>query len=50
MMGKGVKVPFRTNNVFNSTMMTTFLRLIVNKKNKKTVKNLSFIAVYHKFT
>ena len=45
-----IKVPFKTNNSFNSTMMASFLPVIVSKKNKQTKKNMSFIAVYHKFT
>ena len=35
MMGtprKGDKVPFETKNVFNSTMMASFLQVIVSKK------------------
>ena len=31
-------------------MMASFLPVIVSKKNKQTKKNMSFIAVYHKFT
>ena len=31
-----VKVPFKINNAFNSTMMALFLPVIVNKKNKQT--------------
>ena len=42
-----IKVPFKTNNSFNSTMMASFLPLILSKKNKQTKKNMSFIAVYH---
>ena len=30
--------------------MASFLPVIVSKKNKQTEKNMSFIAVYHKFT
>ena len=45
----GDKGPFKTNNSFNSTMMASFLPVIVGKKNKQTKKNISFIAVYHKF-
>ena len=48
-----IKVPFKTNNSFNSTMMASFLPVIlVREKNKQTNKNMSFIAVYHyhKFT
>ena len=37
-------------NFFISTMMALFLPVIVSKKNKQTEKNMSFIAVYHKFT
>ena len=48
------KVPFKTNNAFNSTMIASFLPvlLIVSKKTqkKKALKNMSFIAVSHKFT
>ena len=29
--------------------MALFLPVIVSKKNKQTEKNMSFIAVYHKF-
>ena len=43
-------MPFEANNVFNSTMMASFLLVIVNKKNKQTEKNLYFIAISHKFT
>ena len=53
MMGaprKGDKVPFKTKNAFNSTMMASFLQVIVSKKNKQTEKIMSFIAVSHKFT
>ena len=39
------KVPFKTNNSFNSTMMASFLPVLVSKKNKQTKKNMSFIAV-----
>ena len=35
--GKGMKVPFKTNNAFNSTMMASILLVIVSKKNKQTV-------------
>ena len=47
---KVIKVPFNTNNAFNSTMMASFLPVIVSKKNRQTEKNMSFIAVSHKFT
>ena len=50
MMGtseKVIKVPFKTNTTFNSTMMA-IIPVIVNKK--KTEKNMPFIAVFHKFT
>ena len=30
--------------------MALFLPVIVRKKNKQTKKDMSFIAVYHKFT
>ena len=46
-LGKGDKSAIRTNNVFNSTMMASFLPVIVSKKTKQTDKNMSFIAVYH---
>ena len=45
-----IKVPFKTNNSLNSTTIASFLPVIVSKKNKQTKKNMSFIAVYHKFT
>ena len=45
-----IKVSFKTNNFLNSTMMASFLLVTVSKKNKQTEKNVSFIAVYHKFT
>ena len=48
--GKVIKVLFKTNNAFNSTMMALFLPVIVNKKKKQTQKNMPFIAVFHKFT
>ena len=35
-MGKVIKVPIKTNNFFNSTMMASFLPVIVSKKNKQT--------------
>ena len=38
------------NYFFNSTMMASFLPVIVSKKNKQTEKNMYFIAVYHKLT
>ena len=47
---KVIKVPFKANYFLNSTMMALFLQGIVSKKNKQTEKNMSFIAVYHKFT
>ena len=47
---KVMKVPFKTNNSFNSTMMASFLSVIVSKKNKQTEKNMTFIAVYHLIT
>ena len=53
MMGtprKGDKVPFKTNNAFNSTMMASFLPVIVSKRNKQTEKNMLLIPVSHKFT
>ena len=46
----GDEVPFKTNNSFNSTVMASFLPVIMSKKNKQTKKKISFIAVYHKFT
>ena len=45
-----IKVPLKANYFLNSTMMASFLPGIVSKKNKQTEKNMSFIAVYHKFT
>ena len=48
--GKGDKRALKTNNVFNSTMMASFIPVIVNKKNKQTEKNMYFIAVSHKFS
>ena len=39
-----MKSPFKTNNAFNFTMMTSFLPVIVSKKNKQTEKNMPFIA------
>ena len=45
-----IKVSFKENYFFNSTIMASFLPVIVSKKNKQTEKNISFIAVYHKFT
>ena len=42
-----IKVPFKTTNYFNSTMMASFLPVKVSKKSKQTKKNMSFIAVYH---
>ena len=53
MMGtreKVIKVLFKTNNFLNSTMMASFLPVIVSKKNKQTEKNMPFIAVSRKFT
>ena len=53
MMGtprKGDKVLFEKNNAFNSGMMASFLPVIVSKKNKQAKKNMSFIAMSHKFT
>ena len=35
---KMIKMPFKTNNSFNSTMMASFLPVIVGKKNKQTKK------------
>ena len=46
--GKVIKVPFKTNNVFNSTMMALFLPAIVSKKKKKQrEKNMYLIVVYN---
>ena len=45
-----IKVPFKTNNAFNSIMMASFLPVIVSKKNKQTTKNIPFIAMSHKLT
>ena len=45
---KVIKVPSKTNNAFNSamiTMMASFLPVIVDKKNKQTEKNMPFISV-----
>ena len=47
--GKVIKVQLKTNNFLNSTMMASFLPVIIVSK-KQTKKNMSFIAVYHKFT
>ena len=44
------KSAFKTNNAFDSTMMASFLPVIVSKKNKQTEKNMSLIAVSHKLT
>ena len=46
---KMIKVPLKTNNTFNTTMMALFLLVIVSKRNKQTEKNMPFIAVSHKF-
>ena len=35
---KVIKVPFKTNNFLNSTMMASFLPVIVSKKNKQAEK------------
>ena len=45
-----IKVPFKTNNSINSTMMALFLLVIVSKKDKQTKINMYFITMYHKFT
>ena len=47
-----IKVPFKTNkiNSFNSTMMASFLPVIVSKNNKQTKTNMPFITVSHKLT
>ena len=45
---KVIKVSFKTNNAFYSTMMASFLPVI--KKNKLTEKNMRFIALFYKFT
>ena len=45
---KVIKVSFKT--CFNSTMMASFLPVIVSKKDKLTQENIYFIAVSHKFT
>ena len=39
-----IKVPFKTNNSFKSTIMALFLPVIVSKKNKQTKENMAFIA------
>ena len=44
-----IKVPFKTNNNFNSTMMASFLPVIVSEKKKQTEKNMPFIEMSHKF-
>ena len=46
----GDKNAIQSKLLFYSTMMASFLPVIVSKKNKQTEKNISFIAVYHKFT
>ena len=46
---KVIKVPFEIKNAFNSTMMASFLRVIVSKRNKQTEKTMPFLAVSHKF-
>ena len=48
--GKGDKSAIQSKLLFHSTMIASFLSEIVSKKNKQTEKNMSFIAVYHKFT
>ena len=53
MMGtprKGDKVLFEKNNAFNSGTMASFSPVIVSKKNKQAKKNMSDIAMSHKFT
>ena len=45
-----IKVPFKTTDAFNSTMIASFLPVIVSKTNKQTEKNMPFIAMFHKFT
>ena len=47
---KGDKVPFKTKNVFSSTMMALLLQVIVSEKEQTNRENMSFIAVSHKFT
>ena len=42
---KEIKVSFKTNNYFNSTMTASFLPVIVSKKNKQTEKNLFYCSV-----
>ena len=45
MMGtprKGDKVPFKTKNAFNSTMMASFLQVIVSKKEQTNRKKYVF--------
>ena len=49
-LGKGDKSVIQRKLLFNSTIMASFLPVIVSKKNKQTEKDMSFIAVYHKFT
>ena len=50
--GKDDKSVIQKKQTFISTMMALFplVGLKVNKKNKQTQKNLSFIVVYHKFS
>ena len=43
--GKGDKVPFKTNYAFNSTMMASFLPVIVSKENKQTKKYVFYCSV-----
>ena len=45
-----IQLPFKTHNAFNSTVMASFLLAIVSKKKKQTEKNMSVIAMSHKFT
>ena len=37
-LNKVIKVPFKTNNSFNSTMMASFLPVIVSKKRAVILK------------
>ena len=41
---KVINVPFKTNNVFNSTMMASFLPVIANKKYKQISNGLTFCS------
>ena len=44
-LGKGDKVSFKENYLFNSTIMASFLPVIVSKKNKQTEKYVFYCSV-----